>query len=153
MKNLNDILKFGFLAFLVFIASCDEQEFGEVGEPRDKVAPASGTYSVQSLTLSEGVTSFVVSEFTDLSGFSLVLNSTGGSPSTYEINTDLVPLYISSSGNWDFDNRERPSQIIFNDGEGSVDLQAMPLGFDNLLKVEFTPSCNEVVYELVLEKQ
>ena len=153
MKKIKYTFRLSFLALVVLTISCEEQEFGELGESRDKIGPATGTYAVQSLTLTEGVSSFVISEVTNLSGFSLILNSTGGLPSTYEINTDLVPLNISASGNWDFDNRERPSQIIFNDGEGSVVLQAMPLGFDYLLKVEFEPSCYGVIYELVLEKQ
>lgn len=152
MKKINRIFQIGCLFAFGLMFSCDEQEFGQLGETRDKIGPVAGVYSLKTLTQSEGLREFVVSDVADFSDFSLTMVVSAGIPATYEINSGLVPLNIEPTGSWDFDNRERPSAVIFNETD-IITLDAPTLGFDNLLQLSFEPSCNGVVYSLILEKQ
>ncbi|MBK6267278.1 DUF5004 domain-containing protein [Marivirga sp. S37H4] len=124
MKNIILIM-----FFLAAIASC-RPEFEDIGEPVDRAAGLSGTWTLSSViqvdekAVSKGYPDFVQRiELTERAGFNdyqLVLNqSDSGNPSSFEERATDAPTILGiSQGSWSLDDPDYPKEITFTNPEG-----------------------------------
>lgn len=134
---------------LLLITGCRPDEFGDLQPAQNNIDAISGTWKLISVVQKdEGAeiknSPFVTIDLTSIFPYnssSLVLNTSGGQPSTYTYNRGTAPAIITSaSGSWKVDDITNPKVISFINGSDTTKMSvgSYPRSFDNTFSLKNT---------------
>lgn len=132
----------------LLIAACNDDVDVPDGAFDEKIVDISGSWQVTSV-LQNGKDITGLIEFSRLQ---LTLNNDTQGPSTYSIENDGIPFIVTQSGDWQFDDKIYPREMIFSPSGESITsvFVTPPISGGNDFAISFALGCedNKYVYHL-----
>ncbi len=118
-KSIYTIITILLVFSLVFIHACKKDEYPEV-KPRDYVQLMTGTWTtVQVLqtdifAVDEGLepTTMDRSSMFNFTDYTVIFNSSGGTPANFKIEPGEAPNYVDLEGTWQLDDYAMPTKVL-----------------------------------------
>lgn len=151
MKRIYNLIIIITTVSMFLFQSCKEDDFGEVGEPFNKIQYIQGTWKCTNVTqLDEyavqkdySFTKLDITDYYNFTDITLSLNvDTDLQPTTFILNPSGTPNFIITTGTWQFNDYNYPSHIYLY-ADGSTEISSI-LQLDEVPRPE---TSNSITYK------